>query len=307
MGVSGMVRVTKRWVPVFCLLLISWHLACHQAAESQSDTGGQSEAPRTTQTSQASQEVVALGEIHTLNSTALGERRQLNIYFPPGYGEKPDAKYPVIYLLDGAVHEDYHHVTGLVQFLVTYNLMPQSIVVGIANVDRYRDFTYPSQVAEDKEALPTSGGSEAFRRFLAEELKPMIDREFPTDGTDTLIGQSLGGLLAAEIFIKTPDLFDHYMIVSPSFWWDGGKLLDAMPAALDKLGEEKKTVYVALGSEGPEMQAGVDRFLVMLKAGAPKNLTWHFESLPKETHATILHRALYRGFEVIYGETYKGM
>jgi len=300
-----MVRGFQRPVVSMCLLLALFVLGCQQEEKNQQST--QSEASQVMQVAEPEREVVALGQIHHLDSKALGERRQLNIYFPPGYGEKPDAKYPVIYLLDGAVHEDYHHVTGLVQFLVAYNLMPQSIVVGIANVDRYRDFTYPSQVPEDKKSLPTSGGSEAFRQFLAEELKPMIQREFPTDGTATLIGQSLGGLLAAEIFIKTPDLFDQYMMVSPSFWWDGGKLLDAVPEALAKLGTSKKTLFLALGTEGPEMQAGMDRFLDSLKAGAPENLVWHFESLPKETHATILHRALYRGFEVLYGDTYKGL
>ena len=77
-----------------------------------------------------------LGEIVEIPSVQLGEKRLLNIYLPEGYAENDTAKYPVIYLLDGSADEDFIHITGLVQFLnfSWINILPKSIVVGIANV-----------------------------------------------------------------------------------------------------------------------------------------------------------------------------
>lgn len=253
---------------------------------------------------------VVLGTTYYFESAVLGEERAQNILLPASYDTATDRRYPVIYMLDGAVHEDYHHVSGLVQFLTAYQLMPESILVGIANVDRYRDFTHPTKVEEENSRVPQAGGSERFSRYLAEELKPFIDSQFRTDGpggTDTFIGQSLGGLLATEIFVRKPDLFDNYLIVSPSLWWNGGSLIAELEATLAAGGERHGTVYVSLGTEGDEMQAGADRFIAALEQHAPPTLKWHWAPLPEETHATILHRSLYRAFEWLYGETHPGL
>ncbi len=279
--------------------------ACFDRAEPSTRDGEPTKG--TPETAADAAGVVALGEAHILHTRILGEERRLNVYLPPGYGEHPDQSFLVIYLLDGAVHEDYHHVSGLIQFLVTYQLMPPAILVGIANVDRYRDFTHPSSNAEDKERLPTSGGSEKFRRFIASELIPFVEGKFRTSGEKMLIGQSLGGLLAAEIFLETPDLFDIIIMVSPSFWWSDGALLARVEDALRNDPQREGRLCLALGSEGDRMQKDVDKFLKALADHAPPGLRWHFISLPEETHATILHRALYRAMETLYEDTHPGM
>ena len=89
-----------------------------------------------------------LGVIEEIQSSALKEKRILNIYLPEGYDQNDSAKYPVIYLLDGSAHEDFIHIAGLVQFnsFEWINQVPKSIVVGIATVDRRRDFTFPTSV-----------------------------------------------------------------------------------------------------------------------------------------------------------------
>ncbi len=285
------------------LLLCALAPACLEPSK---DAAGAIAKPEAEQAANDPRPVV-LGEAHFLQSQALGERRRLNVCLPPGYEERPDQTYMTIYLLDGAVHEDYHHVAGLIQFLTTYQLMPPAIVVGVANVDRYRDFTHPSTVAEDKQRLPTSGGSEKFRRFLASELIPYVARHFRTSGERMLIGQSLGGLLAAEVFVETPSLFDSVIMVSPSFWWSDGALLARMEPALQAAPERSGRLCVVLGSEGERMQQDVDRFVKALADHAPPSLRWHYLFLPEETHATILHRALYQAMETLYGETHPGM
>ena len=105
-----------------------------------------------------------IGEAVTFKSVILNEDRTLNIYLPDGYNAKE--KYPVIYLLDGSVNEDFLHIAGLVQFFNMTFKMPNTIVVGIANVDRKRDFTFPTKVEELKKAYPTTGGSARFIDFI---------------------------------------------------------------------------------------------------------------------------------------------
>src|SRR5580658_1885345 len=83
-----------------------------------------------------------LGTIEQIQSVQLGEKRTLNIYLPEGYNKNDTVRYPVIYLLDGSADEDFIHIVGLVQFysFEWINQLPKSIVVGIATVDRRRDF-----------------------------------------------------------------------------------------------------------------------------------------------------------------------
>lgn len=109
-----------------------------------------------------------LGEINEFYSKELKEKRILNIYLPEGYNPKDTIRYPVIYLLDGSADEDFIHIVGLVQFnsFEWVNQDPKSILVGIATVDRRRDFTFPTTVVEDKSANPSSGHSNRFMSFI---------------------------------------------------------------------------------------------------------------------------------------------
>ena len=112
------------------------------------------------QNSEASQEsVFSLGITTSLYSQELSENRVLNIYLPPGYDATSAKSYPVIYLLDGSADEDFIQIVGIVQnFSFPWiNKIPPSIVVGIANIDRKKDFTLPSDSKLDKKELPTSG------------------------------------------------------------------------------------------------------------------------------------------------------
>lgn len=146
-----------------------------------------------------------IGEIRVLKSKILNEERMLNVYLPNGYDKAKS--YPVIYLLDGSANEDFVHIVGLVQFYVMSFNMPEFIVVGIANVDRKRDFTFHTDLEDLKKEYPTTGHSAKFIDFLEKELQPFVSANYKTTGTKYIIGQSLGGLLATEILLKKPIVY----------------------------------------------------------------------------------------------------
>lgn len=240
-----------------------------------------------------------LGLIDTLRSSELGETRTLNIYLPDGYSPDSIDRYPTIYLLDGSADEDFIHIAGLVQFasFPWVNLLPKSVVVGIANVDRRRDFTFPTSIEKDKKAFPTTGQSSRFIHFLEKELQPYIQKKYSANPRKMLIGQSLGGLLATEILVKKPYLFTQYVLVSPSLWWDNESLLMHTPAFLQPDFQQKTRVFVAVGNEKKTMETDTRRLVARLKKARPGTLKTDFHYFANETHATILHRAVYKAFE----------
>lgn len=250
-----------------------------------------------------------LGVTDELYSSQLSEKRTLNIYLPEGYNENDTIHYPVIYLLDGGADEDFIHITGIVQFntFSWINRMPKSIVVGIANTDRQRDLTFPTTVKINKEKFPTTGGSAKFMAFLEKDLQPYIQQKYKASNSKTLIGESLGGLFAAEVLLTKPNLFDKYIIVSPSIWWDNGSILKKQIVIAGK-----PHVYIGVGKEGltpgdePRvMEVDANLLAEKLAKAYGKNISLYFDYLPEETHATIMHLAVFNAFRKLYPVTEK--
>ncbi len=250
---------------------------------------------------------LVLGRTLGIHSKLLNQERILNIYLPEGYTADDTTRYPVIFLLDGAVDEDFIHIAGLVQFhsFEWVRHIPRSILVGIGNVDRRHDFTFPTSVPEDREMYPTSGGSEKFITFIQYELIPLINSEFRTNDSRMIIAQSLGALLLTEMLFKKPYLFNQYVIVSPSLWWDNGSLLrlDDQTLNLDLLANT--CVYLAVGKEGLTpgpvarvMEVDVNQLADKLRQAHP-DMRLHFDYLPSEDHGTILHQAVSNAFRFL--------
>lgn len=247
----------------------------------------------------------SIGYSHTIHSSILAEDRILNVYLPEGYSINDTSSYAVIYLLDGSADEDFIHVAGLVQFanFPWVNMLSPSIVVGISNTDRKRDFTFPSVTKGDEKIIPTSGGSANFIQSIETEIIPFIEKNYKTNSDRILIGQSLGGLLAAEILLKKPTLFNSYILISPSLWWDNGSLISYNSTELNSEYGNTCRIYLAVGKEGlapssnPHvMEVDANLFYEKLSNLKNPNLKLYFDYLPLENHATISHQALLNAF-----------
>ena len=250
-----------------------------------------------------------LGVTDEIQSTELSEKRILNIYLPEGYNKDDTTKYPVIYLLDGSANEDFIHIVGLVQFynFEWINQVPKSIVVGIASVDRVRDFTFPTTVDEQKTKFATSGHSDKFISFIEKELQQFIETRYKGNQHKTLIGQSLGGLLATEVLLKKPTLFNKYIIISPSLWWDNGSLLNQHSKILSDTFNQQTDIYIGVGKEGltptkiPRvMEVDANLLTEKIKGTKSNNVKVFFDYLPQENHATIMHQAASNAFKILY-------
>jgi predicted alpha/beta superfamily hydrolase len=143
---------------------------------------------------------IKIGEKFTLHSTVLNEERPYWLYLPESYNSKtqsPEA-YPVLYLLDGDAL--FHTATGVVEFMSRNgnDQIPELIVVAIPSTNRNRDLTPThsliNQIGKESKSLTSSGGADAFLRFLQEELVPRIYASYRTLPFRILAGHSLGGV-----------------------------------------------------------------------------------------------------------------
>lgn len=243
-------------------------------------------------------EPLTIGERVTLYSEILNEDRILNVYLPEAYSADSATTYPVIYLLDGSLHEDFIHVAGIVQFgsFPWINMLPPSIVVGISNVDRKRDFTYPTRNAKDKIDFPTTGSSANFIGFIENELQEFVKDTYKTNGVKTLIGQSLGGLLATQILFEKSELFNNYIIVSPSLWWDDESLLSKKITP----NKDVKSVTIAVGKEGEVMEKSARDLHIKLQSVFDNTIQLNFRFYPENDHGDVLHLAVYNAFNLMY-------
>ncbi len=244
------------------------------------------------------QGTLKIGDKVEIKSKILNENRILNIYLPNGYSKDSTKKYPVIYLLDGSIDEDFIHIAGIVQFgsFSWINMIPETIVVGISNIDRKKDFTFPTTIERDKKDFPTAGKSENFINFIEMELQPFIDSNYKTNNSKTIIGQSLGGLLASEILFNKPQLFDNYIIISPSLWWNNESLLKLET----KDYQTKKSIYIAVGKEGEVIERTAEELFVKLNIKTEKNTKLYYQFFEKQNHGDALHLAVYDAFEKIF-------
>jgi predicted alpha/beta superfamily hydrolase len=242
---------------------------------------------------------LVVGETFSIDSKILGETRRINVYLPPGYPESADLRLPVLYMPDGGLAEDFLHIAGLVQVSIGNGTMRPHLLVGIENTQRRRDLTGPTGNAEDRKIAPKVGGSEPFRRFLRDELMPEVRRRYRTTGSSAIVGESLAGLLVVETFLKEPDLFDTYIAIDPSLWWDDEKLTLGA-ATRPTRPPAGKTLYLA--SSGEKGVIEQTRRLVDALAKdrePPANLRCHHAEMPDEKHSTIFHPAALKAFREV--------
>ncbi|PLW96880.1 MAG: hypothetical protein C0591_07905 [Marinilabiliales bacterium] len=232
-----------------------------------------------------------IGEKVTFKSNILNEERTILVYVPATY-YMSNAKYPVLYLLDGGTH--FHHASGIVQFLSSNGLIPEMIVVGITNVDRNRDFT-PTQLPQRN----SSGGAEKFSEFIANELFPFMERNYRVQSYNILMGHSLGGTFATYSLLNHPELFNSYISISPYLMYDFNLMVRETRDKLKSKYPEGTQYYMTVGNE-PNYFEALDQFAKFVKEKSPKGLEFKYVKMLDDDHGSGPHLSIYNGLLFIY-------
>ncbi len=165
-------------------------------------------------------------EVRLLHSNETQIDYKLYINLPQSYRTSARG-YPVVYMLDA----DYSFALAknICDHIAERNQLPELLLVAIAydgppnyRLHRTRDYTPTKSLAGGygPEYQQHSGGGEKFRSFLREELLPFIASNYRATHERTFVGHSYGGLFGAWLAFTTPELFQHYFLVSPSLWYD---------------------------------------------------------------------------------------
>lgn len=243
---------------------------------------------------------IVIGQTYHITSRALAADRVVNVWTPPSYAEG-DRRYPVLYVIDGGLAQDFHHISGLAQLGALSWLTQEMVVVGIETVDRRRELAFPvERDAALRREYPTAGESAAFRRYLVEEVKPFVAARYRTSDEDAVLGESLAGLFIVETFLKAPASFDTYIAMDPSLWWDDGRLAEEATQLLSRHGPEPHRLWLSIGRETLAQPQHADRLRAALRTRPTAVLAFRDEPRPDLTHATIYHPTTWDALQALY-------
>lgn len=256
------------------------------------------------------------GKKYTIKSSFLKEERPYWVGLPSSY-DHPNfgpQKYPVIYILDGK--SNFLPLVGIIDFMsgresVNYQI-PEMIVVGIDTSDRLRDLTPSpaSWIPGAKQPAPSTaargGGGKLFLKFLAQELIPKIEDTYRTLPYRVCVGHSLGGLATTYSLLYQKGLFDGYLAIDPSLWWNNSRHVTEAPGGLKNLGTQKILRYYLSVIDLPEPDSlnfhlkSIEQFGDILKANATSNLKWKLHKIPGTDHSSIPLLSWYHGLQFVF-------
>jgi uncharacterized protein len=231
----------------------------------------------------------------SIDSKVLGEKRTLLVHLPSAYASRAQLRFPVIYLTDASTRAG--HTAATMQALADAGRMPESIVVGVVNTDRNRDLT-PTRVesvtlegAEQK--YPTSGGAAKFITFFETELIPEIERRYRTEKYRILAGHSFGAMFTLETLFTKPRLFNAYIAISPTMWWDDQYPLRRAAQFLEANPELNATLILGIGNEQPFMLDTFNELKALFAKKSPKGFTVHSYFFEEDDHVSVPLHAYY--------------
>jgi predicted alpha/beta superfamily hydrolase len=231
-----------------------------------------------------------LRKYDNFRSKFLRNRRDIVVYVPPDYDQQPERRYPVLYLHDGqnlfdaaaAFNGQDWHVAQTADYAISAGLVEPLIVVGLYNTGktRLREYTPTS--------VPRLGGGRADRyaKFLIEEVKPVVDRDYRTrqEASQTGIGgSSLGGLVSIYLGLKFSNVFGKIAALSPSVWWNQRVILRFAQAA--PVGPRPR-IWLDIGTrEGPRIVDDVEKFRdLLVSKGWQYDRDLHYERVEGAEH-----------------------
>jgi predicted alpha/beta superfamily hydrolase len=240
-------------------------------------------------------------------SRFLRNQRDLLVYTPPGYAEQTARRFPVLYLQDGQnlfdgatsfVPGQDWHVRQTADAAIDGRAVEPLIIVGIYNTGaRVAEYTPTS--------VPKLGGGRADRyaKFLIEEVKPFVEREYrvlPGSRHTGIGGSSLGGLVSLYLGLKHSASFGKIAALSPSVWWNHlfiHRFVKAMSI------ERRPRIWLDIGTrEGTRIVEDVERFRdLLLQKGWRLEQALHYERVEGAEHNEIAWAQRVRPFlEFLY-------
>jgi predicted alpha/beta superfamily hydrolase len=249
-------------------------------------------------------------EVRYVSSQAVGQRYKLYVSLPQDYADTSQ-RFPVVFLLDADYSFALAH--NIVEHLSDRNDLGQLVIVGIAyagplryRLNRTRDYTptYVPTGGYGPAYQQVSGGGPAFRRFLKTELIPFIEKTYRVRHDRTLVGHSYGGLFASWVAFTDPELFQRYIIVSPSLWYDDHLMLQVEQTYAGHRRRLPARIFFIVGAREVnrqrDMVSDLRRFVAQVEGHDYEGLQLRWRVLPEDTHDSIFPAGLGLGLRYVF-------
>ncbi|MCH2455638.1 MAG: alpha/beta hydrolase-fold protein [Idiomarina sp.] len=163
--------------------------------------------------------VTQAAETFQVDSKLINETVTARVALPESYQHSDSFEYPVMLVMDGSTQ--FEHIAGNVNFLSTFLIVPEMIVVGVSAKSRLKHFTHTE--LEGYEGR--SGGAQHYTRFLQDELLPELKKQYRVSPYTLVTGHSLSGLYTSYLATYHSNFINASISVSPSLWWDDFALI----------------------------------------------------------------------------------
>ena len=226
----------------------------------------------------------------TIQSSKLGEERQIKVQLPRGYNSNEDKTYPLFIVLDG----DYmfEAVAGNVDYYSYWEDMPDAIVVGVNQLDkRFDDCMYSAQ-----NSLPIETGA-AFFEFIGIELIPYIENTYRAGDFRVAVGHGETANFINYYLLKPKPLFQAYISVSPEL---APNMIDYLPEVLGKM-ESKIFYYLAnTNNDASSIKRMTEVLNNDISALENDNIFYNFDSFEGPSHYSVPTHAIPNAIEGIF-------
>lgn len=248
----------------------------------------------------------------SIRSEILDTEREIMVYLPSSYhyGYNDYTRYPVVYLLDG--ERFFHSFTGAVAHLSgdISAQIPEMIVVGITSQDRFRDSSPTKSLigvsGKEEKAYENSGGADVFLRFIKTELIPFIDGKYRTNSYRTFVGYSFTGLPVLHSLFTYPEIFNSYLVIDFSAWWDDEITLKNAKAFFQEYRGVNRDVFLStvdrvINDILPE-EDGTWDFVQEFEQNHPDNISFGYKKYAhrEENHNTMALLSFIDGLKYIF-------
>ncbi len=240
--------------------------------------------------------ILKIGKSIIINSKILSQRRKIFIYKPQidTFSKTP---LPVLYMMDG---ENIRMVAGIVDSLINNGDFPPMIIVGIANYkdERTNDLSPVPLTTNQYFTATKSGGGNLFLKFIKDEVIPLVNKDYKTSNEKILFGHSLGGLMSVYCLFMYPELFNNYIAVSPSLWWENEFMMQKADSLFKIKNYTNKNIFISDGTEDPNFKF-VPKFDSLLQKNKQSGLEHKYTTYKNETHNSQLVKATQDGIRFI--------
>lgn len=258
-------------------------------------------------------------EVRDVHAQALNRDYQVFVALPESY-QSSDRRYPVLFVTDAAY--GFPVARSIAQRLSKHAGLEEAIVVGLsyskgdsAVYSRRRDYT-PSTPRTQSYAPDTPGRAVAFGEaqayggFIVDDVMPLIASHYRADMRRKIfVGHSYGSLLGLQMLLTRPASFEHYILGSPSLWFDRGVMFDREQAYAKAHKDLPASVFFGIGGletlaagkkrsrseEDADMVADLREFDAALKSRRYPGLATRLAVFADEDHASVFPLVLTHG------------